>query len=346
MQFLDLAKIHVRSGSGGNGAISFRREKYIEFGGPDGGNGGHGGDIILKTVPSLNTLIEFKYRRHYFAPNGKNGMGRQKHGAKGKNLVIELPQGTEVLDETQTVLLYDLIEPGHEVTLAMGGNGGFGNYHFKSSTNRTPRIAKPGQPGVELTLYLRLKILADVGLVGQPNSGKSTFLSRVSNAKPKIGSYPFTTLYPQLGNITRIDSEITIADIPGIIEGSADGKGLGSRFLGHIERCSCLLQLIDISQTDPVADFQLINHELLSQGTGLEKKPRIVALNKIDLVEQSQIKRITQQLKHVCDYPLVVISAHEELGLEFCLSQLFKVVGQVRGYNKANNIESRALWTP
>ena len=346
MQFLDFAKIHVRSGSGGNGAVSFRREKYIEFGGPDGGNGGHGGNVILKTVPSLNTLIDFKFRRHFHAQNGKHGMGRQRHGAKGKNIIIEVPQGTEVLDESQSVILFDLIEPDHEVILLRGGNGGFGNYHFKSSTNQAPKIANKGQTGVELTVFLRLKILADVGLVGLPNSGKSTFLSKVTKAKPKIGSYPFTTLYPQLGTIQQKGFEIIIADIPGIIEGSSEGKGLGNRFLGHIERCSSLLHLIDASSPDPVADYNLINSELVNQGTGLENKSRIVALSKADLLDSEKLDKISFELKTHCRYPIIQFSSQEEIGLHTCVEYLLSTVQDCKEKTLQNSNERKKSWTP
>ncbi len=346
MQFLDLAKIYVRSGSGGHGAVSFRREKFVEFGGPDGGNGGNGGDVIVRAVDNLNTLIGFKYRRHYFAENGKNGMGRQKQGAKGKNIVIEVPQGTEILDETQSVQLFDLIELDKEITLAPGGNGGFGNYHFKSSTNRTPRVANQGQPGTELAVILRLKILADVGLAGLPNSGKSTFLSKVSRARPKIGDYPFTTLRPQLGTVVRQGIEITIADIPGIIEGSTRGRGLGIRFLGHIERCSCLLHLIDSSNPDPVQDFRVVNQELHNQGTGLESKPRIIALNKTDLVDRQIGQELMHELQKICNHPVLAISTMAEVGLDDCVDELIRSVERVRRQKQDRGEEKGARWTP
>ena len=256
MQFLDLAKIKVRSGSGGNGAVSFRKEKFIEFGGPDGGNGGKGGDVIIRTQESLNTLIDFSYRRNFFAGNGKSGSGRQRHGSNGSDVILDVPIGTEILDESRSVLLFDLVTKDQQVTLLQGGTGGFGNAHFKSSTNQAPRIANSGMTGKELNIYLRLKIFADVGLVGLPNSGKSTFLSAVSNAKPKSGDYPFTTLYPKLGLVNRDDIDFTIADIPGLIQGSSEGKGLGVRFLGHVERSSVLLQLIDGTSNDPLKDYR------------------------------------------------------------------------------------------
>ncbi|MEM7500353.1 MAG: GTPase ObgE [Pseudomonadota bacterium] len=282
MRFLDQAKVYVRSGSGGPGSVSFRREKFIEYGGPDGGDGGRGGDVWIEAVDGLNTLIDFRYQQHFFAQNGEHGMGRQRTGKSGEDKVLHVPAGTEVLDEDQETILADLKEIGDRYCVARGGNGGFGNLHFTSSTNRAPRHANPGQQGVELTIWLRLKLIADAGLVGLPNAGKSTFLAAVSNARPKIAAYPFTTLHPNLG-VAYVDGhEFVLADIPGLIEGAHEGRGIGDRFLGHIERCAVLLHLVDATSEDPLHDLRVVEGELAAYGAGLDRKPRIVALSKID----------------------------------------------------------------
>jgi len=265
MKFLDLAKVYVRSGAGGNGAVSFRREKYIEYGGPDGGDGGRGGDVWAETVEGLNTLIDYRYQQHFFAQNGKGGAGRQKTGRGGDDIVLKVPVGTEVLDEDQETLIADLTKLGQRFRLAEGGNGGFGNLHFKSSTNQSPRRANPGQECVERTLWLRLKLIADVGLLGLPNAGKSTFLSVTSNARPKIADYPFTTLHPNLGVVGVDNTEFVVADIPGLIAGAHEGKGIGDRFLGHVERCAALLHLVDGTADDVAGDYRTIINELEGQ---------------------------------------------------------------------------------
>ncbi len=282
MKFLDLAKVHIRSGSGGAGCVSFRREKYIEFGGPDGGDGGRGGDVWAEAVEGLNTLIDFRYQQHFFARNGQHGMGSQKTGADGASVTLRVPVGTEILDEDQEIVIADLRAPGERVLLARGGNGGWGNLRFKSSTNRAPRRANPGQEGVERTLWLRLKLIADVGLLGLPNAGKSTFLAATSNARPKVADYPFTTLVPNLGVVGVDDVEFVVADIPGLIAGAHEGRGLGDRFLGHVERSAVLLHLIDGTAPDVVADWRTILDELKAYGGALAEKPRITVLNKID----------------------------------------------------------------
>ena len=346
MQFLDLAKITIRSGTGGNGAVSFRKEKFIEFGGPDGGNGGTGGDVIIRTQESLNTLIDFAHRRKFFAGNGKSGSGRQRHGANGRHVILEVPIGTEILDETKTVLLFDLVERNQEVILLRGGSGGFGNLHFKSSTNQAPHFANPGKEGKELTIYFRLKIFADIGLVGLPNSGKSTFLSAVSNAKPKSGDYPFTTLYPKLGLVQRNDIDFTIADIPGIIEGSSEGKGLGDRFLGHVERSSILLQLIDGTSSDPKRDFQIINDELRNYGNGLAEKTRIVALNKIDLVDGDNNQFMADLRNFTRPHKLCLVSALKSTGLGKCLDLLAETMLSEWQNSKMAVEETSSSWTP
>ena len=285
MKFLDLARVFLRSGSGGNGAISFRREKYIEYGGPDGGDGGRGGDVVAEAVDGLNTLIDFRYQQHFFAKNGQGGMGKARTGASGADIVLRVPVGTEILEEDQETVIADLTQAGQRVTLARGGNGGFGNLHFKSSTNQAPRRANPGQPGVERTIWLRLKLIADVGLVGLPNAGKSTFLAATSNARPKIADYPFTTLHPNLGVVGVDDTELVIADIPGLIAGAHEGRGLGDRFLGHVERCAVLLHLVDGTAEDVAADYRTILAELDAYGEGLADKPRVTALNKADALD-------------------------------------------------------------
>ena len=288
MKFLDLAKVHIRSGAGGNGAISFRREKYIEYGGPDGGDGGNGGNVWAEAVDGLNTLIDFRYQQHFFAKSGQGGMGKQRTGRDGDDIVLRVPVGTEVLDEDQETVIADFTEVGQRVALARGGNGGFGNLHFKSSTNQAPRTANPGQPGVERTLWLRLKLIADVGLLGMPNAGKSTFLAATSNARPKIADYPFTTLVPNLGVVGVDETEFVVADIPGLIAGAHEGRGIGDRFLGHVERCSVLLHLVDGTAEDVAEDYRTIIHELEAYGGHLAEKPRVTALNKVDALDDNE----------------------------------------------------------
>jgi GTP-binding protein len=288
MKFLDLAKVYIRSGSGGGGAVSFRREKYIEFGGPDGGDGGRGGDVIAEAVEGLNTLIDFRYQQHFFAKNGQPGMGKQRTGADGKDIVLRVPAGTEILDEDEDTVIADLAEVGDRIVLARGGNGGFGNLHFKSSTNQAPRRANPGQPGIERTIWLRLKLIADAGLLGLPNAGKSTFLAATSNARPKIADYPFTTLHPNLGVVGVDNTEFVVADIPGLIEGAHEGRGIGDRFLGHVERCAVLLHLVDGTSEDVAEDYRTIIGELEAYGGHLADKPRITALNKIDALDDEE----------------------------------------------------------
>src|ERR1700761_7544495 len=289
MKFLDQAKIYLRSGDGGDGVVAFRREKFIEFGGPDGGNGGKGGDIVFVAVENLNTLIDFRYRQHFRAANGRPGAGREKTGANGDDLVLQVPVGTQIMDEDNREVLADLTRPGQRVVLLHGGDGGFGNAHYKTSTNRAPRRADPGWPGTEAWVWLRLKLIADVGLVGMPNAGKSTFLASVSHARPKIADYPFTTLKPQLGVARLHDDELVLADLPGLIEGASDGVGIGTRFLGHVERCAVVLHLIDGTLDDVVGAYQTIREELAHYGHGLSEKPEIAGLNKIDALDAEAI---------------------------------------------------------
>jgi GTP-binding protein len=297
MHFLDQAKIYIRSGAGGPGAVSFRREKFIEYGGPDGGNGGKGGDVVFVSVPGLNTLIDFRYSQHFRAQRGGHGMGKNRTGASAPDLVIEVPVGTQVLDEEREEVLADFTEVGQRVVLLEGGMGGRGNASYATSTNRAPRQHQPGIPAQEMAVWLRLKLLADVGLVGLPNAGKSTFINQVSNTRAKVGDYAFTTLVPRLGVVRHREREFVLADIPGLIEGAADGAGIGDRFLGHIERCRVLIHLIDISGEDPAEAMQVIERELEAYGAGLEDKPRLIALNKIDLADTELAAGFAEELK-------------------------------------------------
>lgn len=282
MKFLDQAKIYLQSGKGGPGCVSFHREKYVEFGGPDGGNGGKGGDIYFEVVETLNTLIDFRYQQHFKAEGGQHGSGRNRTGAGGDDLTIAVPVGTQILDEDKETILADLIEPGQRIKFLKGGDGGFGNAHYKSATNQAPRKFTPGWPSQEITVWLRLKLIADVGLVGLPNAGKSTFLAACSNAKPKIADYPFTTLHPNLGVVRAGERDFVIADIPGLIEGAHEGQGLGDRFLGHVERTSVLLHIIDSTQDDLADAYRTIRNELKEYGADLANRPEIIAINKAD----------------------------------------------------------------
>ena len=322
MRFLDLAKVTIRSGGGGAGCVSFRRERYIEFGGPDGGDGGRGGSVYAEAVPSLNTLIDFRYQQHFFAKSGQPGMGSQKTGKSGADITLKVPVGTEILDEDQTGVLADLTEVGQRILLAEGGNGGWGNMRFVSSTNRAPRRANPGQPGVERVIWLRLKLIADAGLLGLPNAGKSTFLSRVSNARPKIADYPFTTLIPNLGVAHIDDHEFVIADIPGLIEGASEGRGLGIEFLAHVERCKVLLHLIDITSDDIVTDYNVISHELAAYSPDLATRPRLVVLNKADALTEDDIRAARQRLEEATGARVQVISAVTGQGVKDVLRAL------------------------
>jgi GTP-binding protein len=291
MKFLDQAKIYVKSGDGGAGAVAFRREKFIEFGGPDGGDGGKGGDVVVEAAANLNTLIDYRYQQHFKAERGHHGMGQSRTGAAGKDIVLRVPAGTQILDEDNETLIADLRRPGDRFVLCKGGDGGFGNEHFKSSTNQAPRRATPGWPGEERWVWLRLKLIADVGLVGLPNAGKSTFLAATSRAKPKIADYPFTTLKPQLGVVRIDDFEMVVADLPGLIAGAHAGRGLGDRFLGHVERCGAILHLIDGTQDDVAGAYRTIRDELEAYGEGLPEKPEIIGLNKCDAVSPEDLKK-------------------------------------------------------
>ena len=297
MHFLDQAKIHLKSGAGGPGAVSFRREKYLQYGGPDGGNGGRGGDIVFEAVAGLNTLIDFRYTQHFRARRGGGGAGQDRTGAGGEDQVIGVPAGTQILaDDEERSLIADLTTVGQRLVLLEGGLGGRGNASYKTSTNRAPRQHQPGEPGKELSVWLRLKLLADVGLVGLPNAGKSTFLNAVSNAKAKVGAYPFTTLAPKLGVVRHRGRELVVADIPGLIEGAAEGAGIGDRFLGHVERCQVLLHLVDAAGEDPLAAWDTVNGELEAYGAGLAAKPQVVGCNKMDLLDEAERAEVTAAL--------------------------------------------------
>jgi GTPase len=297
MKFLDQARVYIQSGAGGSGSPSFRREKYIEFGGPDGGDGGHGGSVYVEAVDGLNTLVDFRFQQHFKAGRGGNGAGRNRTGANGEDIVLRVPAGTEIFDDADGAPIADLTRIGQRVCLAEGGGGGRGNLHFKSSTNRAPRRADSGGPPVELRVRLRLKLIADAGLIGLPNAGKSTFLAAVTRAKPKIADYPFTTLNPALGVVAAGDDEFVLADLPGLIEGAHEGIGLGDRFLGHVERCGVLLHLVDGTADDPVAAWRTVRGEMEAYGHGLTDKPEILALNKIDALDEAAIAEKTAMLE-------------------------------------------------
>ena len=345
MKFLDLAKVFIRSGSGGSGAVSFRREKYIQHGGPDGGDGGRGGSVIAEVVDGLNTLIDYRYQQHFFADNGGSGMGKQRTGASGKDIVLQIPSGTEVLEEDQETVVGELREIGERLVLAKGGNGGFGNHRFKSSTNQAPRRANSGQSGVERTIWLRLKLLADVGLLGLPNAGKSTFLAATSNARPKIADYPFTTLHPNLGVVGVDDSEFVVADIPGLIEGAHEGRGLGDIFLGHVEKCSVLLHLIDATEGDFLENYRVIKKEVGSSGEKLKDIPIIIGLNKIDAVDLEERILLRNELEAVCGQGVLLLSSTSGEGVTEVLRALKMVIQKAK--NKIEVIdEDKGEWKP
>jgi GTPase len=341
MKFLDEAKVFLKSGDGGAGCCSFRREKFIEFGGPDGGDGGRGGDVIFECVDSLNTLIDYRYRQHFKAAKGNHGEGRQKTGADGADVVLKVPAGTQVIDDATGEVLLDLLRPGERKRLLKGGDGGFGNLHYKSSTNRAPRRADKGWPGEERWVWLRLKLIADAGLVGLPNAGKSTFLAAVSRARPKIADYPFTTLAPQLGVVrlggTRDAREFVVADLPGLIEGAHEGAGLGDRFLGHVERCTVVLHLVDGTQEDPAAAYRTIRTELKAYGAGLAEKPEIVGLNKIDALDAATLKTRLAALKRAVrrkGAKVLALSGAAGIGVEAVLEALWGEIAARRAEPK------------
>ena len=325
MQFIDLALIHIRSGTGGAGCTSFRREKFIEFGGPDGGDGGKGGDVIVKAITNLNTLVDFKYKRHYFAKNGRPGMGQNKTGANGENIIINVPVGTEVLLDNKKTVLVDLVDDGQQYVIAEGGNGGWGNSRFKSSTNQAPRQANQGHSGSELTLWLRLKLLADVGVVGLPNVGKSSLLSVMSNAKPKIGNFPFTTLTPNLGLVSHKQRDFILADIPGVIEGANLGKGIGIQFLGHIERCKVLVHVLDISSNNIFADFEITLNELRNYKSSLAPKIKCIVLNKVDTIKGNKLDRIIETFSQR-GISVIPVSTFSRIGIDKLKDQLLELL--------------------
>lgn len=345
MKFLDEAKVYIQSGAGGNGCVSFRREKFIEFGGPNGGNGGRGGNVVVAAADGLNTLIDYRYQQHFKAQRGGNGQGRDRAGANGADVVLKVPAGTQVFEEDGETLLADLTETGQRVVLAKGGNGGFGNAHFKSSTNRAPRHANPGQPAEERTIRLRLKLIADAGLVGLPNAGKSTFLAAVSAAKPKIADYPFTTLNPQLGVAAVDGREFVLADIPGLIEGAHEGSGLGDRFLGHVERCGVLLHLVDGTGEHAGKDYKTVRTELAAYGHELAEKPEIVALSKADALTPAAIKAQVARLKRAAKKTPLVLSAHSGAGVTKALRALLAEIWRARAGEPATATEAMA-WRP
>ncbi|WP_395449491.1 GTPase ObgE [Aminobacter sp. UC22_36] len=344
MKFLDQAKVYIRSGNGGAGAVSFRREKFIEFGGPDGGDGGRGGDVWLEVVDGLNTLIDYRYQQHFKAQTGIHGMGRNMTGAKGADIILKVPVGTQVYEEDNETLICDLTLVGQRYLLAKGGNGGFGNQHFKTSTNQAPRRANPGLDGQEMWVWLRLKLIADAGLVGLPNAGKSTFLASVTAAKPKIADYPFTTLHPGLG-VARIDArEFVIADIPGLIEGAHEGVGIGDRFLGHVERTRVLLHLVSAQEENPGKAYKVVRGELEAYGHGLTDKIEIVALSQVDTLDPDERKKKVASLKRAAGRAPILLSAVTREGVEETLRSLMSVVEEARQAS-GDVAPSDARWT-
>ena len=346
MKFLDLAKIYIKAGDGGNGCVGFRREKFIEFGGPDGGDGGNGGDVVILCVDNLNTLIDYRYQQHFKAERGINGMGKNRAGANGGDCLVKVPPGTVVLAEDQETVLAEMTEVGQRFVVAHGGNGGFGNAHFKSATNQAPRHANPGLPGDELTIWLRLKLIADAGLVGLPNAGKSTFLAAVSAAKPKIADYPFTTLHPNLGVVRAGDRDFVLADIPGLIEGAHEGAGLGTRFLGHVERTQVLLHLVDATQEDVAGAYRTVRRELKAYGGDLAKKKEIVALSKIDAVDADTLTQRLADLQKAARKKPLSLSAVSGLGVKEALFALTREIKRAKSDDAESTEAIRKPWRP
>jgi GTP-binding protein len=345
MKFLDQAKIYIRSGNGGAGAVSFRREKFIEYGGPDGGDGARGGDVWIEAVDGMNTLIDYRYQQHWKGQTGGHGMGRNRSGAKGEDAVLKAPVGTQVLDEEREHVIADLTEVGQRVLLARGGNGGFGNAHFKGPVNRAPKHANPGQEGEERTLWLRLKLIADAGLIGLPNAGKSTFLRAASAATPKVAAYPFTTLHPHLGVVDLGENaRFVLADIPGLIEGAAEGAGLGTRFLGHVERCKVLLHLIDATEESPTKAYRTVRAELEAYGGGITDKPEIVALNKIDALDSATVNRKRSALARAIGKDVMLVSGVSGEGVREVLFGLLREISGVAVL--ARTTTNADEWTP
>ncbi len=348
MKFLDQAKVFIRSGDGGAGCVSFRREKYIEFGGPDGGDGGRGGDVIVEAINHLNTLIDFRYQQHFKAQNGRPGMGKQRTGPAGKSMVLKVPVGTQILTEDRSSVVIDLVEPGQQYVLAKGGDRGFGNLHYKSATTRAPRRADPGDPGEEFWIWLRLKLIADAGLIGLPNAGKSTFLAATTRARPKIAGYPFTTLHPNLGVAGVDGEEFVLADIPGLIEGAHEGHGLGDRFLGHVERCGVLLHLIDGTEEDVVDAYRTVRTELDAYGAGLTDKTEIIGLNKIDSLRPEVVEEKAEALRDAAESTVMTLSGVSGRGVEAVLRALLQIVHKDRVVRQPQPVEAEETsdWAP
>ena len=347
MKFLDQAKIYIRSGAGGNGCVSFRREKFIEYGGPNGGDGGRGGDVIIDCVDNLNTLIDYRYQQHFFAKNGHPGMGKDRNGADGDDIVIKVPPGTQVFAEDQETLIAEMMDPGHRVVIVKGGNGGFGNTRFKGPTNQAPRHANPGQPATEMTIWLHLKLIADAGLIGLPNAGKSTFLAAVSKARPKIADYPFTTLHPNLGVVRAGDVDFVLADIPGLIEGAHEGAGLGVQFLGHVERCKVLLHLVDATEItgDVATAYKTVRAEIRAYSPELAKRKELVALSKCDALTPDQIAERSAALQKAAKKKPLVLSAVSGLGMKEALYAIGREVGRKTAAEK-EAAQEKPAWTP
>ena len=347
MHFLDQAKIFVRSGAGGPGAVSFRREKFIEYGGPDGGNGGKGGDIIFEAVAGLNTLIDFRYTQHFRAQRGFGGSGSNRTGAGGDDLVIKVPVGTQILaDDEDRTLLADMTRVGERLVFLRGGDGGRGNASYKTSTNRAPRQHGTGWPYEEAWVWLRLKLLADAGLVGLPNAGKSTFINQVTNAQAKVGAYAFTTTRPQLGVVRHRQREFVVADIPGLIEGAAEGAGIGDRFLGHIERCRVLLHLVDANDADVAESYRIVRDELIAYGAGLDYKPVVVALNKIDTLDDELVAALSAELEEASGAPVIPISGASGVGVDWALDRLLEAIPTSETPVDDDGEEDAVEWTP
>ena len=350
MQFLDAAKIYVRAGDGGNGCVSFRREKFVEFGGPNGGDGGKGGNVIVECVANLNTLLDFRYQQHYKAKRGGNGSGSNRTGAGGADIVLKVPPGTQIFDEDGGAMIADLTKPGERVQLLTGGNGGFGNARFKSSTNQAPRHANPGQKGEEMYIWLRLKLIGDSGIIGLPNAGKSTFLATVSAAKPKIAGYPFTTLHPNLGVVRIDDVDFVLADIPGLIEGAHQGAGIGDRFLGHVERTAVLLHMVDATSDDPVEAYEIVRGEVEAYGAGLIDKPEILALSKADAVPKDEMKKKARALKKAAGVQPLIVSAATGEGVPEVLRALAVEIEAIRATKRDEPVREATAtprgWNP
>jgi GTP-binding protein len=347
MKFLDQAKVYIKAGDGGGGAVSFLREKFVEFGGPNGGNGGRGGDVVVECVDGLNTLIDYRYQQHFKAQTGTHGMGKDRAGANGKDVVLRVPVGTQILEDDNETLIADMTEVGQRVVLLHGGNGGFGNAHFKTSSNQAPRHANPGLPGEDKWIWLRLKLIADAGLVGLPNAGKSTFLAAVSAAKPKIADYPFTTLHPNLGVVRIGERDFVLADIPGLIEGAHEGAGIGDRFLGHIERCGVLVHLIDGTQEDVKTAYKTIRGELAAYDESLAQKPEIVALNKIDALTEDEIKEKVKVLKRASKAEVLTVSGVTGKGVQDVLYRIVAILDQEKAEKfEAERRAAEPHWIP